>query len=328
MKNLKTTNTVYSICTPFGGDYFVSYCLNTLSHGHIRKRIDSNLLLVDMQLVYGCEGGLVIALDENELKFLGMIVVASVNTGDVALVVSSEIIMDLVRIEVIHIPTKIKSNANKIVPSEGQYIVFIKCGATSGSGIILSPSIVLTWSHVVKESCHYPVEVKLRECSFTATVLFSASLLDLAILLLHPSLPANTKHLFQLSLPEGIELLGSQVHAIGYHHKSVKVTSGILSKLVCDPASSIPILIKSNASLHNGMSGGLLLHTESSIPIGILQFNMKDHASNVAFVSANFSLPLSLILEPIKQLLYDKNFKSLKKLNQKINHGKNLLSKL
>lgn len=120
-----------------------------------------------------------------------------------------------------------------------------------------------------------PVEVKLRECLFTATVLFSASLLDLAILLLHPSLPANTKHLFQLSLPEGIELLGSQVHAIGYHHKSVKVTSGILSKLVCDPDTSVPILIKSNASLHNGMSGGLLVHTETSIPIGMLQFNMK-----------------------------------------------------
>lgn len=71
----------------------------------------------------------------------------------------------------------------------------------------------------------------------------------------------------------------------------------------------------------------------------------RDHASNVAFVSANFSLPLSLILEPIKQLLYDKGievvmlfilfinivllgFESLKKLDQKINHGKNLLSKL
>ena len=180
-----------------------------------------------------------------------------------------------------------------MVSSEGQYIVFIKCGATNGSGIILSPSIVLTCSHVVKESyqCMYcidnfiitnclidPVEVKRRECSFTATVIFStsqASLLDLAILLLHPSLPASTKHLFQLSLPEGIELLGSQVHAIGYHCESAKVTSGTLSKLVCDPVSSVPLLIKSNASLHNGMSGGLLVHTESSIPIGMLQFNMK-----------------------------------------------------
>ena len=70
MKNLKTTDTVYSISTPFGGDYFVSYCLNTLSHGHIRKSIDNNLLLVEMQLVYGCEGGLVIALDKNELKYI------------------------------------------------------------------------------------------------------------------------------------------------------------------------------------------------------------------------------------------------------------------
>ena len=35
-----------------------------------------------------------------------MAVLAAINSGDVALVVSHEIIMDLVKIQVIHIPTR------------------------------------------------------------------------------------------------------------------------------------------------------------------------------------------------------------------------------
>ena len=72
----------------------------------------------------------------------------------------------------------------------------------------------------------------------------------------------------------------------------------------------------------------------------------RDHANNVVFVSANFSLPLSLILEPIKQLLYDEgikivmlfilfiiifllDFERLRKLDPKIYIcGQNLLCKL
>ena len=72
----------------------------------------------------------------------------------------------------------------------------------------------------------------------------------------------------------------------------------------------------------------------------------RDHANDVTFVSANFSLPLSLILEPIKQLLYDEgikivmlfilfinifllDFERLRKLDRKIYiHCQDLLSKL
>ena len=41
--------------------------------------------------------------------------------------------------------------------------------------------------------------------------------------------------------------------------------------------------------------------------VSLLYF--RDHANDVTFVSTNFSLPLSLILEPIKQRLYDKGIK-------------------
>lgn len=105
---------LYSISSPFG-HRFTHFCLNSLSHGHIIKRYKQYLLLVDIPLVTGCEGGMVMTKNKgnNKLKygvcisikvyimcglhsFLGMII--SVKDGG-SLVVSREIIKSYIHFE-------------------------------------------------------------------------------------------------------------------------------------------------------------------------------------------------------------------------------------
>jgi hypothetical protein len=154
-----------------------------------------------------------------------------------------------------------------------------------------------------------------------ANVLYSSSnQLDIVILLLsQPLISSGLVDLTATTSDIYNSLLGDDVTAIGYKSNDAAsslphITHGILSKIVRSSDDDDIMLLQSTAPLYNGMSGGLLTHWKSNIPLGLLQFNLKDETSSLVYNYISFAIPLFQVLPLVLKFVCDEDSNCLKQL--------------
>ena len=190
----------------------------------------------------------------------------------------------------------------KNIPS----VVSISCqqdrGNSTGTGVILTSSgYIVTNAHVVDGARSISVTLT-DERSFTATLIGSDAVSDLAVL--HVEADNLTPAEFGDS---GILRVGDSVAAIGDPlGKELRgtLTNGIVSAINRDVTTGgrTLTLIQTNAALNSGNSGGPLINCFGQV-IGINTLKIGDFVDMAGVEGLGFAIPSTTVKEIVEQLI-------------------------
>ena len=190
----------------------------------------------------------------------------------------------------------------KNIPS----VVSISCqqdrGSSTGTGVILTSSgYIVTNAHVVDGARSISVTLT-DERSFTATLIGSDAVSDLAVL--HVEADNLTPAEFGDS---GILRVGDSVAAIGDPlGKELRgtLTNGIVSAINRDVTTGgrTLTLIQTNAALNSGNSGGPLINCYGQV-IGINTLKIGAFTDNAGVEGLGFAIPSTTVKEIVDQLI-------------------------
>ncbi|KAH9489221.1 Peroxisomal leader peptide-processing protease [Bulinus truncatus] len=334
------------IATPFGSQN-PSVFFNTYSHGVI-----SNVhgaydcwIITDARCIPGSEGGPLFTAKKDHAKCLTGMIVASLCWKNkewvgFSLACSLKSILYSLSVYSNNIGVNFKNlynvktyrqhslnfslnQKNHLMRNPGQHpttilasTVLIRVGGTWGSGVIVDKSfgVILTCSHVIRHSQHYPVMVKNIKGSVEhrAVVIFSHSErpqepFDIAVLLC----PKVTSDILSIEVPAiRPPKLGEKVTVVGHALFSSdlellpSVSSGVISKLINIHGQLV--MIQSTCAVHAGTSGGPLL-SESGDLVGIMVCNTVDKGSDSSYPHLNMSIPAMNLLSALNHFAKTKN---------------------
>ncbi|XP_065495105.1 peroxisomal leader peptide-processing protease [Caloenas nicobarica] len=300
--------------SPFGAlcpDLF----LNTLSKGVVSNTAgeENALLLTDARCLPGTEGGgaflpsaagsrLVAVIAASfcwkGAEWVGLTLLCSL----AAILRSSAGVLDAAGVAVPPVPGRVAA----VQAAGGQdplgWVALVECGGTWGSGVLLSPRLLLTCRHVVEAGdplCVTPAPGPSRAATVLSGHLVFAteesSPFDVAVVELQDSVPG-----FVPPRPAHAFLPGEEVSVMGFgalgRACGPSVTAGVLSAVVT--VAGRPVMLQTTCAVHGGSSGGPLVSSHSGHLLGIVASNTRDASAGTTYPHLNFCVPIT-ILQPL-----------------------------
>ncbi|XP_007895918.1 peroxisomal leader peptide-processing protease [Callorhinchus milii] len=180
-------------------------------------------------------------------------------------------------------------------------VALLESGRVWGSGVIISPKLILTCRHVLNGES--TVKVKIHPDSnrclvLKGRVLFATkdnSAYDVAVVELEEGLSAVE------TITAASEFnTGEDVYIVGYgvfgQRCSASVTSGVVSAVVT--AASQPVMLQTTCAVHAGASGGPIFRKNSGELLGIVSSNARNNTVGASYPHLNFSIPIT-VLQPL-----------------------------
>ncbi|XP_010887389.4 peroxisomal leader peptide-processing protease isoform X2 [Esox lucius] len=306
------------------GSPFGTFCpdlfMSTLSKGIISNLAgeDNALLFTDARCLPGTEGGGLFVPNEGQTHLVGVIVSplcwkASEWIG-LTLVCSFQVILRNIiwcvniqnsHKEIHHVQELTDSFQvvqHKTETQKYPTVALVDAGQFWGSGILVSPLLVVTCRHVVNGKRVVALRFNTNDSIHVVKgdVLFSTKLsspYDVAVVQLrNPPLKGVVSRLAKCFIP------GEDVVVVGYgafgQRCGPSLTSGILSRAI--RCRGQPIMLQTTAAVHAGTSGGAVVAAGSGEVLGLVSSNTRDFAAKVTYPHLNFSVPMT-VLEPLLQ---------------------------
>ncbi|NWY55486.1 TYSD1 protease, partial [Chionis minor] len=329
--------------SPFGAlcpDLF----LNTLSRGVVSNLAgeENALLLTDARCLPGTEGGgaflpspsgpcLVAIITASfcwkGAEWVGLTLLCSL----AAILHSSASLLEEAGVAVPPVPARVAA----IQVGSGQdplgWAALVECGAAWGSGVLLTPRLLLTCRHVVEAG--NPVHVTPAPGPGRAATILQgrvvfateeSSPFDVAVVELEESVlgfvPPQLADAFlpgkQLRWRERDDGTPGECGALGCHvcvspgeEVSVvgfgalgracgpSVTAGVLSAVVA--VAGHPVMLQTTCAVHGGSSGGPLVSSRSGRLLGIVASNTRDTSVGSTYPHLNFCIPVTVLQPPM-----------------------------
>ncbi|XP_060054422.1 peroxisomal leader peptide-processing protease isoform X2 [Erinaceus europaeus] len=181
--------------------------------------------------------------------------------------------------------------------------VLVECGTVWGSGVALTPRLVLTCRHVApREEARVLVHSATpKSAQIWGYVMFATqemSPYDIAVVRLEEDLdgvpmPVPTE---QFHEGEAVSVVGFGVFG---QVCGPSVTSGILSAVV--QVDDTPVMLQTTCAVHGGSSGGPLFSTCSGDLLGIVASNTRDNNTGATYPHLNFSIPITVLRSALQQ---------------------------
>ncbi|KAK6973943.1 peroxisomal leader peptide-processing protease-like isoform X2 [Biomphalaria glabrata] len=320
------------VATPFGSQN-PSVFFNSYSRGII-SNVQGCWIVTDARCIPGSEGGPLFIMKQDGSRYLTGMVVASLCWKNkewvgFSLACSLKSILSHLVMQTSKMNTKLQKLVNvkaldeKISSSTllkysdsllpvAACTVLVRVGATWGSGVVVNKAlgIILTCSHVIKDSQHHIVSVKTIQDSteYKAQVLYSHKdhphgPFDIAVLLC----PEATSSIVDVGVPPiRPPKLGERVVVSGHALFSSdlqllpSVTSGVISKLI-DIHGHL-CMVQTTCAVHAGTSGGPLLSQNGAL-LGIVVCNTVDKGSNSSYPHLNMSIPAYSLLPALNSYI-------------------------
>ncbi|XP_056386452.1 peroxisomal leader peptide-processing protease [Hyla sarda] len=339
-------STVYACGSPFGS-FYTDIFLNTITTGVLSNTAgDRNVvLLTDARCLPGSEGGALFLFKEGILHVIGIIVAPlcwKMNEW-VGLTVAcslSPILENMSKVLGTNITLKNEVNPLQLidhyisktvgprtVEPPISSVVLVDSGQAWGSGVLLSPNLVLTCRHVIRNSVKVSVKIyhpmKLtwlqtyeRYQAIKGRVLFATqafSPYDIAVVELEESIPG---------IPEPVlasgYCTGEDVYVVGFgafgESCGPSVTCGVLSAVIS--VGNVPVMLQTSCAVHGGSSGGPLFSAESGHLLGIVASNTKDNSTGATYPHLNFSIPITIVRAAIQRYRQYGDLRSFRELNK------------
>lgn len=332
--------------TPFGG-LNPEVFLNSRSQGIISNISGKNkvLIMVDARCIPGSEGG-ALYYTQGKIKLLTGMIIATLcwkNNEWIGLSLAcaiSEILDNLFQLPV---PLSgLESSSFKqialqwtqklCVKNISKAVKFVKVGSNWGSGVVISQEpggrqLMLTCSHVVRESEHRPVKIRKGETKEDkiAEVIFKTPVgkhFDIAFLSYfdNASLHEDNNSINITSTFEGETVLVIGHAIFGDNHDlEPTVTKGVVSKVI--KLNNTPVMLQTTCAVHAGASGGAVVNMKGQL-VGIVVCNAKDTSSGASYPHVNMCVPIATVaevLEKYRKTLDENILQNLHIKNPKVN---------
>ncbi|XP_067828532.1 peroxisomal leader peptide-processing protease [Heptranchias perlo] len=180
-------------------------------------------------------------------------------------------------------------------------VALLECGRVWGSGVIVSPRLILTCRHVLDRASAIRVKIQSDSNSclvIRGRVLFATkedSAYDVAVV----ELDEDLSSVVTPAVASGFST-GEDVCVVGYgvfgRACGPSVTAGILSAVIT--ADNQPVMLQTTCAVHAGASGGPVFRTSSGELLGIVSSNARNNSAGATYPHLNFSLPIT-ILQPL-----------------------------
>ncbi|KAG9485132.1 hypothetical protein GDO78_008305 [Eleutherodactylus coqui] len=340
-------STVYACGSPFGS-FYTDIFLNTITKGVLSNTAgDRNVvLLTDARCLPGCEGGGIFMYEDGLLHLIGIIVAPLCwKTNEwVGLTVACSLTHILDNISKVLQRTGIafKNDLRTLQPVDHSMskevgsgsvehlmasVVIVDSGQAWGSGVLLSPKLVLTCRHVIRNSLKVSVKIyhpKIptghpiyeRYRAITGRVLFATqafSPYDIAVV----ELEETIRGVPELVLASEY-FTGEDVYVVGFGALGEKcgpsVTSGVLSAVIS--VDSVPVMLQTSCAVHGGSSGGPLFAAQSGQLLGIVASNTRDNCTGATYPHLNFSIPITIVQAAIQRYRQYGDLRSFGELNK------------
>ncbi|XP_078387071.1 LOW QUALITY PROTEIN: peroxisomal leader peptide-processing protease [Cetorhinus maximus] len=340
---LRKGQALFSCASPFA-----SFCpeifMNTFSKGIVSNLAGERnaMILTDARCLPGTEGG-GIYVKSQDLYYLAGLIVAPLcwkanEWVGLTLVCSVTCIFQAVR----RILNGFDKSSTKMsfcpvsghlpLANPGQHglsrllgaVALLECDRVWGSGVIVSPRLILTCRHVLSQASAVKVKIQSASNSYLAlkgTVLFATkenSAFDVAVVELEEDLSAIETP----AIASGFST-GEDVCVIGYgvfgQSCGPSVTAGVLSAVIT--VDNQPVMLQTTCAVHAGASGGPVFRRSSGELLGIVSSNARNNSAGATYPHLNFSLPITVLrplLSVYNQTRDAKVFEGLNKVSDRL----------
>ncbi|AWP13932.1 putative peroxisomal leader peptide-processing protease [Scophthalmus maximus] len=301
--------------SPFGSlclDLFIS----TLSRGIISNLAgeENAVVLTDARCLPGTEGGGLFSVEgADSVRLIGLIVspfgwkanewigltlVCSVHLIFRSMVscASTEDPLRDVWLQPGEVGLRMSTTARESEAVKYPTVCFVDSGQVWGSGVVVTPRLVLTCRHVVngKSTVTLKFHHRDRVRNFVGDVLFStksSSPYDLALVQLRHSVPGAVVPRMAQSFNPGESLVVVGYGGLG-RGCGPSLTGGVLSKAII--LNNQPVMLQTTCAVQAGASGGAVVRAHTGELLGIVVSNTKDLAAKVTYPHLNFSIPATV----------------------------------
>ncbi|XP_040292561.1 peroxisomal leader peptide-processing protease [Bufo bufo] len=340
-------STVYTCGSPFGS-FYTDIFLNTMTKGILSNTSGdrSVVLLTDARCLPGSEGGGIFLLEEGVLHLIAIIVAPLCwKTNEwVGLTVACSVshILDNIRKVLGRTVIALKNELRSLQlvdhcmpkvmgPGSVEHlmasVVLVDSGQAWGSGVLLSPKLVLTCRHVLRNSLKVSVKIYHpknpsehhtyeRYQTIKGRVLFATeafSPYDIAVVELEETIHDITEPV----LASGY-CTGEDVYVVGFgafgERCGPSVTSGMLSAVIS--VGNVPVMLQTSCAVHGGSSGGPLFAAESGQLLGIVASNTRDNSTGATYPHLNFCIPITIVQAAIQRYRQYGDLRSFGELNK------------
>lgn len=297
--------------TPFGVSHL------NLFHGYRSggtvSLVLKDLILVDARYLDSMEGGL--ALDSESEGILGLIaghLVHNRKRGSFVPVVPWDLLVENLRKVIPNFPTPFSPPKVQLGTRTFKGVVSVRIQlkpsvVSWGSGVLVSPDMVITNFHVVRDKKADQVEICLENNKKTAnrvavkvsSIVRPNKNLDLVLLRLQNRV--DTQAFPPVTMATKNPKAGTKVKSIGYglflpeRYGDVMVpleSNGLISQ-------SLEHIMICSASCWNGSSGGGVFDTKTNALVGIMSSNATDNATGESMPDIAFVIPISALLKAL-----------------------------
>ncbi|XP_034465135.1 peroxisomal leader peptide-processing protease [Hippoglossus hippoglossus] len=322
--------------SPFGSlclDLFIS----TLSRGIVSNLAgeDNAVILTDARCLPGTEGGGLFSVEgADDVRLVGLIVSpfgwkANEWIG-LSLVCSVQLIFrNIISCTSTEDPLRdvwlrpgesdlhMSTTAHESKAGKYPTVCYVDSGELWGSGVVVSPHLVLTCRHVVngKSTVNLKFHHRGRVRNVVGGVLFStkaSSPYDLALVELRDSVP-------ETAVPQMAQSFnpGESVVVVGYgglgQRCGPSLTGGVLSKAI--GWKSQPVMLQTTCAVQAGASGGAVVRKHSGELLGIVSSNTRDLAAKVTYPHLNFSIPVTVFQRLVQRFQQTKDVNMFRMLD-------------
>ncbi|OCT71872.1 peroxisomal leader peptide-processing protease [Xenopus laevis] len=332
--------TVIACGSPFGS-FYPDIFLNTVSKGIISNVTgDRNVvLLTDARCLPGSEGGGIFAAEGDCLRLIGIIVVPLCWKANewVGLTVACSISHILENImKSLSLTNALEENNMTATKLEGvcsldlqkvpnliknpiASVVLVDSGQVWGSGVLVSPKVVLTCRHVIRNASR--VSVKIRHPTseklqvLSGQVVFStqeSSPYDVAVVELDDLIPGIPELVLASKYCTGMDVLIWGYGAFG-ESCGPSATSGVLSSVIC--IGDVPVMLQTTCAVHGGSSGGPVFSAQTGELLGIVASNTRDNTTGATYPHLNFSIPIIILQAALQRYKLLGDLRSFQELN-------------
>ncbi|KAM4031497.1 peroxisomal leader peptide-processing protease [Anomaloglossus baeobatrachus] len=340
-------STVYTCGSPFGS-FYTDIFLNTISKGVLSNTAgDRNVvLLTDARCLPGSEGGGMFLSKEGVLHLIGIIVAPLCwKTNEwVGLTVACSLshILDNISKVLGKTGLALRNELRTLQLVDHQMcknmgpgllehlmasVVLVDCGQAWGSGVLLSPNLVLTCRHVIRNSLKVSVKIHHPRISaghqtyegyqaIKGRVLFATQVFspyDIAVVELEETIPGITEPVLASGYSTGEDVYVVGFGALG-ESCGPSVTSGVLSAVIS--VGNVPVMLQTSCAVHGGSSGGPLFAAESGKLLGIVASNTRDNCTGATYPHLNFSVPITVVQSAIQRYRQYGDLRSFGELNK------------
>ncbi|XP_060710088.1 peroxisomal leader peptide-processing protease [Hemiscyllium ocellatum] len=198
-------------------------------------------------------------------------------------------------------------------------VALLECDGVWGSGVVVSPRLILTCRHVLGWAS--AVQVTIRpglgsRLTLKGRVLFATkenSAYDVAVVELEEDLLYVEIPVAASGFNKGEDVC---VIAYGVFGQSCgpSVTAGVLSAVVT--VDQQPAMLQTTCAVHAGASGGPVFRTSSGELLGIVSSNAQNNRAGASYPHLNFSLPITVLQPLLARYNQTRNAAVFEQLNQ------------